>query len=196
MTRFWSKGRSYGYVLIVGWLTLVWVMLWGELSLGNVLVGMILGILVTIVFPLPGMEFNGRIRPVGFAILFARMARDLVITSFQVVRQVINPGSRIESVVVGIRLHTNNELLITWIAICITLTPGSVIVEAHQATGDLYVHLLGVTTEAEIQQARDRIYSLEYRVVHAFGSKAELDQCRKVQQLFQQERIASREGNL
>lgn len=173
------KSRLLAYSLMIGWLTLVWVLLWGQLSWGNVLAGVLLAIFVMFAFPLPGMDFNGRFRPLAILNLIAHMAFDLSVTSLQVVKQAIVPGPRIESVVVGVRLHTHNELLMTWIAICITLTPGSVIVEAHQTTGDLYVHLLGVTSPADIEKARARIFKLEYRIVHAFGSKREFERCKQ-----------------
>lgn len=196
MKRHFRRTRIYAYALMVGWLTLVWVLLWGQLSWGNVLMGALLGVLVTMVFPLPGMDFNGRFRPFALLGLLGHIAYDLVLTSFQVIKQAIFPGPKIESVVVGVKLHTHNELLMTWIAICISLTPGSVIVEAHQSTGELYVHLLGVTTQEEIQRARERIFTLEYRVVHAFGSKREYERCKAIQAELEAERVLARESGV
>ena len=39
--------------LLVAWLTLVWVLLWGEASVGNLVAGVLLGVLVVAAFP-PG----------------------------------------------------------------------------------------------------------------------------------------------
>ena len=193
MRRQLRKTHIYAYSLMIGWLTLVWVLLWGEFSWGNVVAGAFLGILVMLVFPLPGMDFTGRVRPLALIALVLHMAYDLVLTSFQVVQQAIYPGPKIESVVVGVRLHTHNELLMTWIAICITLTPGSTIVEAHRSTGDMYVHLLGTTTPEQIQRAKERIFQLEYRVVHAFGSKREYERCKNVQAELKSQKAQSEE---
>ena len=44
-------------------LTAVWVMLWGEASLVNILVGALLGWLVTVVFLLAPIRYYGRVRP-------------------------------------------------------------------------------------------------------------------------------------
>lgn len=179
MKRHFRKTRIYAYSLMVSWLTVVWILLWGQLTWANVIVGMFLGIVVTMVFPLPGMDFNGRFRPWHFVNLVAHLAFDLVVTSFQVVKQAISPGPRIESVVIRVPLHTHNELLMTAIAVYITLTPGSVIVEAQHSTGDLYVHVLGITTPEEIEHAKERVFDLEYRIVSAFGSKREYALCKQ-----------------
>src|SRR5690625_5868273 len=60
---------SWGMLL---WLTLVWVVLWGELSLANVVVGLGLAILITSVMQLPLSDFDGSFRPLGVVILGAR----------------------------------------------------------------------------------------------------------------------------
>ena len=51
----------------VGWLTIAWVLLWGDLSVANVLAGAALGLLVTRALPMPTIEFHGRVRPAGVA---------------------------------------------------------------------------------------------------------------------------------
>lgn len=179
MKRHFRKTRIYAYSLMVGWLTIVWVLLWGQLTWANVIIGALLGVLVTAVFPLPGMDFRGRFRPWHFVNLVAHLAIDLMVTSFQVILQAIWPGPRIESVVIRVPLHTKNELMMTAIAVYITLTPGSVIVEAQHSTGDLYVHMLGITTPEEIKEAKQRVFELEYRIVSAFGSRREYELCKQ-----------------
>ncbi len=193
MKRHFRKTRIYAYSLMVSWLTVVWVLLWGDLSWANVIIGALLGVLVTAVFPLPGMDFNGRFRPWHFVNLVAHLAVDLVVTSFQVILQAISPGPRIESVVIRVPLHTHNELLMTAIAVYITLTPGSVIVEAQHSTGDLYVHMLGITTPEEIEEAKRRVFDLEYRIVASFGSKREYALCKQYVNELKEQRANAKE---
>src|SRR4029079_18745409 len=68
----------------VVWLTVVWVFLWGDLSVGNVLAGVVVGLLVTSGLRMATIDFHGRLRPVGIVKLFGRFGVDLVRASFDV----------------------------------------------------------------------------------------------------------------
>src|SRR5690606_15494482 len=69
---------------ILLWLTAVWVALWGDLSLANVVIGAFLAVLVTAVLPLPSTPFDGRFRPWGVVLLLAYFLWDVVKASVEV----------------------------------------------------------------------------------------------------------------
>ena len=66
------------------WLAAVWVLLWGDLSVANVLAGLALGLAVTYGLRMTPIEFHGRVRPLRVVHLFARFGVDLVRASFEV----------------------------------------------------------------------------------------------------------------
>ncbi len=69
-------------------------MLWGDLSVGNVLAGVIIGFAVITFFPLPSIAARGKFRPWPFLVLVGRFVSDLVVASFQVSLLALNPGTR------------------------------------------------------------------------------------------------------
>jgi multicomponent Na+:H+ antiporter subunit E len=171
--------------LIVVWLTFVWVMLWGEVSVGNVLGGLILGVLIVAAFP-PGAGHGRGLRPlavVGFGLWFAK---ELVIANVTVAAQIVRPRLRLEQGIVAVPLRTSSPLITTFVANTISLTPGTLTVEIRPAEFGvqehdvgtepttppvLYVHCL-VTGDPD--QVRADGLALEQRVVRAFGTAADL----------------------
>lgn len=172
--------KFYAYAATFVWLTVVWVLLWGNLNLGTIASGICIAIIVVIAFPLPGMEFSGRPNLWRIVLFVLKMGFELVVTSFQVVIQAITPGPRIKSAVIAVKLHTHNELILTLLAICVTLTPGTAIIEARRASGELYVHLLGVNDEKDLVDARYKILKLESQVINAIGSQREKERIKNL----------------
>ncbi len=168
-------------VLLVAWLTLVWVLLWGEPSVGNVLAGVVLGVLIVAAFP-PADERGGGLHPwavLSFGLWFAKA---LVLANLSVAREVLRPRLALQEGIVAVPLRSRSPLVATFVANAITLTPGTLTVDVRPAgfgvdehgdvvSGDaapvLYVHCL-VTGDPEVVRAEG--LELEERVVRAFGS--------------------------
>jgi multicomponent Na+:H+ antiporter subunit E len=155
------------------WLTVVWVLLWGEVSVGNVLAGLIIGVVVSLAMPLPPVAAGGRLRPAACARLVGRFAVDVVVASFQVGVQAFRRRPPL-SAVIGVRLRSSSDLYLTLTAELCSLVPGSVVVEAHRLTGTLYLHVLDVAGTDGIEKARRRVLEQEERVLRAFASDAQL----------------------
>jgi len=155
------------------WLTVVWVLLWGDLSLGNVLAGLALAMVVTVLLPLPPIGWGGRLRPLGIARLAAVFARDVAVASAQVAAQAFRREPP-HGAVIGVRLRASSDLYLTMTAELCSLVPGSVVVEAHRLTGTLYLHILDVGVAGGIEAARQAVLDQEERVLQAFASDAEL----------------------
>lgn len=171
--------------LVVLWLTFVWVMLWGEVSVGNVVGGAVLGVLIVTAFP-TGPDHGRGIRPlavVGFGLWFAK---ELVVANLTVAAQVLRPRLALQQGIVAVPLRTSSPLVTTFVANSISLTPGTLTVEIrpaefgveeHDAGTEpttppvLYVHCL-VTGDPDDVRAAGR--DLEERVVRAFGTAADL----------------------
>ena len=63
--------------LSIAWLTTLWVLLWGQLSVANVISGAVVAVIVTALLPLPRIGFRGKVRPLGVLRLLARFFLDL-----------------------------------------------------------------------------------------------------------------------
>ncbi|WP_456845755.1 Na+/H+ antiporter subunit E [Cellulomonas sp. P5_C6] len=159
----------------VTWLTVVWVFLWGDLSVGNVLAGLLIALAVTTGLRMAPIEFHGRIRPVGLVRLLLRFATDLVKASFEVSLIALRPRYVPRGAVIGVQLRSHSDLYLTMTAELASLVPGSLVVEAHRLTGMLYLHVLDVRSSGGIEAARQSVLDQEERVLRAFASDEELD---------------------
>ena len=152
------------------WLTAVWVLLWGNLSVANVLSGLVLGSLVLLVFRLPRLIVGVRVRPWPLLRLVARFLVDVVVASLQVAWRAVPPGRVRRSSVVVVQLRNRNELFVTVIAGMVSLVPGTVVVELDGDAGRLWLHVLGAETREQAFAARDDVLALEQRVLLALAA--------------------------
>lgn len=156
------------------WLTVVWVLLWGSLSVANVLAGVVLALLVTTALRMQPIDFHGRVRPGRLAVLVARFVVDLVRASFEVAWVALRPRYVPRGAVIGVQLRGRSDLYLTMTAELCSLVPGSLVVEAHRLTGRLYLHVLDVRQAGGVEAARAAVLAQEERVLRAFASDEEL----------------------
>ncbi|MEE6287164.1 Na+/H+ antiporter subunit E [Georgenia sp. MJ173] len=161
---------SWGLLL---WLTVVWVFLWGEVTVANVVNGVIVAIVVTSVLALPATDFNGSFRPLGVIIFVSRFVWDVVRASLDVTRIVVRKEPP-HGAVIRVRLRSHSDFYLTMTSGLTALVPGSVVVEAHRVTGTIYVHVLDVEMHGGLEQAHLSVLEQEERVLRAFGSREEL----------------------
>ncbi len=106
------------------------------------------------------------VRPLALARLGLRLARDLVVSNVVLTREVVTPGSRISTGVVGVPLEACSDELVTLVANLLTLTPGTMPIEIERDPTVLYVHVLHLD---RVDDVRRQIWSLRDLVVRAFG---------------------------
>jgi multicomponent Na+:H+ antiporter subunit E len=172
---------------VLVWLVVLWLLLWGDVSWANVISGTLLGLLVTVVLPLPRVRFGMRVRPLRIVALFARFLVDLVAASGQVAWLAVRPGRQPRNSVVRVPLHSGSDLFVAMTAELVSLVPGSVVVEigapsARGGQGSIYIHALGVTGEEGRERIRREVLLTERRIMTTFAEPAAyaeyLDRCR------------------
>lgn len=152
----------------------VWVLLWGDLSLANLLSGFVLGLLITWVFPLPPIEMHGRFRIWPHTRMIAILLIDLVRSSFVVAAQAFHFGHTMRNAVVRVDLRTHSDLYLTLTSELVSLVPGSLVMEARRQESVVYLHVMDVRSPDDITDARRKVLQAEERVVRAFGSDEEV----------------------
>lgn len=165
-------------LLMMAWLTFVWVLLWGELTPGNVAAGLLFGIVLTTVFPL-GPDRRTGVHPVALLRFGVHFAVALVQSTLSVALSVLRPPSRLEEGIVGVPLHVRSPVVVSFVANAISLTPGTLTVdirpssygiaptEADAGTPTLFVHCLVV---GDPDAVRADAWQLERLAVAAFGT--------------------------
>jgi multicomponent Na+:H+ antiporter subunit E len=147
-------------------LLVVWIALWGELSVANVVSGFVTIGLLALVFP--GTPGHGhRLHPVGAVRLLGSVLASLVVSTWRVVLAVVRPTpDRVHAEVIPVELGTRSPLVASIVANSITLTPGTMTVDLDPSTFELQVHVLGKVDHDEF---RAEVRVLEQRVVAALG---------------------------
>jgi multicomponent Na+:H+ antiporter subunit E len=149
------------------WLTLVWVMLWGEVTALTVAGGVLVAVIVLGLFPVPHVHMRLRPRLWPLVVLIVRYSYDLVTASVQVAWLSVRPGELAGGVVMDMELMGDDELLQVLTAEMVTLVPGSVVIELDPANRVLTIHALDVHTRQEAEVMRRRIRAQEARILRA-----------------------------
>ncbi|MET7302478.1 Na+/H+ antiporter subunit E [Embleya sp. NPDC005575] len=158
--------------LLVGWLTAVWVALWGTLTVANVLTGLVVAVLLPVLLPLSPAHDRLRFRPWGLVRFVVRFVLDLAGSSLRVAWQALWPGRLPRSSVVGVETATRSDVLLTLTVLALNVIPGSIVIEIRRGRPTkLFIHALGADTPASVEAARRAVVRLEARVVAAFGSR-------------------------
>lgn len=156
--------------VVVAWLTLVWVLLWGDLSVANVVVGAAVATLVLVVFPLPPLRMRLRVRPLWLVWLIVHFLGSVVLATAQVAWTTLSFGRTPRNAVIRVTLLTSSDFVLTVVAELTSLVPGSIVLEADRFSHSLYIHVLDVDTPDDVEKIRAATMALERRVVMALGA--------------------------
>ena len=146
----------------------IWLLAWGSLSWANLASG--LAVALVLLVALPGERGRAHlpvVRPVPLARLGLHLARGLVVANVLLAREIVTPGSRISTGIVGVPLAGCSDELLTLVANLLALTPGTMPVEIERDPTVLYVHVLHLDN---VEDVRRQIGHLRDLVVRAFGS--------------------------
>jgi multicomponent Na+:H+ antiporter subunit E len=163
---------------VIATLTILWMLLWGGITPLLAVGGVLVGLLVTTVFPFPPVGWKGHVRPWAVVRLVAIFVVDLLAASLQVAWIAVRPSAPPRSAVIRVDMVTRSELLLTLTVELVSLVPGSLLIELDSEHGHVWLHLLDGSTPEKIERARSRALAQERRVIEALGSRAELTACR------------------
>ncbi|MBM0204387.1 Na+/H+ antiporter subunit E [Micromonospora sp. NPDC051227] len=167
-------GRWRDQAVALGWLVVVWNLLWGDINWANLIGGLLVGAVVLVFYPLPAVSFGGRLRPRALLVFAGRFAVELVSASLHIARIAVQPGYRPRGAIIAVRLRVTTDLNLALTAEVVSLVPGTLILEVDRDSGTLYLHVLDTHGPADLDVARERALTVERRIVRAVGSGAEL----------------------
>ncbi len=165
-----------GFIIMLVWLTAVWVFLWGSVTVANVLGGIVVALAVMAFFPLPGLPMTGRLRPIRLLILIAVFNYQLFVASFQVAWTAIVRGPRTKSAIIRVRLYSRSDLYLTWTSMLVSLVPGTLVIEVRRTSSEIFVHCLDVDTPEQAKERDRDVHDIEELIVRTFGSAEEIAQ--------------------
>lgn len=144
----------------------LWVALWGEVSLGNLFGGLVVAGLVVELFHPGRRERVGQLRPVAAARFVGLVSANLARSTAAVAWSTITPRDRTRPGILAAPLPSATPLVLTAVTSAIGLTPGTLVVDVDRDPTVLYIHVLQLRDPAE---ERRQIRRLEALALAAFG---------------------------
>lgn len=151
-------------------LLVLWVLLWGEFTWTTAASGLVVAVLVPAVFYLPPIEAVSRFH-VGWMLWFViRLLWDIARASLVVAGQAFGIRYSRNVAILGIRLRTRSDLILTATAEAVTLVPGTLVIDVDRERGELFIHAFSVRSSRDIANARRAVLATEARIIRAIGS--------------------------
>jgi multicomponent Na+:H+ antiporter subunit E len=150
------------------WLILVWMLLWGDVSAANALSGLAVALLITVLLPLPPVPVEGRLHPLSALYLAAKVAYYLVMSSVSVAWLAIRPGPPPLTAVLRIHLALKSDLVLALAVNAINLIPGAIVLEINQTRRMIYVHVIGVESDAAVARFYHQVAEVERLMIASF----------------------------
>ena len=161
------------------WLIALWMLLWGQFTLLAFLTGLVAAVAVTTIFHLPVVELSNRLN-LWYALVFVvTFLAGLVRGSLTVAWQVLDLRRQPGAAVIAVQLRTDDDLLMAHTAIACSLIPGSLVLDADRDRRILYLHVIGVRGQEQIEAHRRETLTWEARLTRAFGSREQLERLRR-----------------
>jgi multicomponent K+:H+ antiporter subunit E len=129
-------------------LVIVWLLLVNEASLGHLLLGTALGILIPMFTNAFWPEQPRLGRPLLILRLASRLLFDIVIANFTVALQILSPPRALRPDFIEYPVELDNDFAITVLASLISLTPGTVSSDLSEDRRTLLIHALDVGDKA------------------------------------------------
>jgi len=160
-------------------LVALWMLLWGQFTWLAFVTGVGAAIFVTRVFRLPPVDLSGRLNLwyglVFVVTFFAAVVRGSLVVAWQVLDFRRAPGAAI----IAVPLRVDDDVIMAHTAVTASLIRGSLIVDVDREGRTLFLHTIGVRSDADAEHQRRVVLGWEARITRAVGSRAQLADLRR-----------------
>ncbi|WP_216898680.1 Na+/H+ antiporter subunit E [Nocardia alni] len=157
----------------VVWLAVVYTALWGEFSVGNMVAGLAIGVLIMVALPLPRVPISGRLHPLTLIELVVVSAYYALESSVQIAWFAIRRSGSPVSGVLRVRLAIRSPLVMVLCADLLNLIPGTMVLEIDRETRTVWVHVLDVGSDAAVERFYYTTRRLEQLLIRSFERPTE-----------------------
>ena len=160
-------------LFVLGWMTLVWMLLWGTFSIANVLGGLVVSILTMTVLPLPRVPVEGRLHLLSALRLGGVIFVETIRSTINVAWLAVRPAPPPVTGVLRCRLTIKSDLVLTLWTDIMNNIPGTMVLEIDQARRIVYVHVLDVSTDRAVADFYRSARLIERLLVDTFERESE-----------------------
>jgi multicomponent Na+:H+ antiporter subunit E len=153
---------------VLVWLMLVWILLWGTVSAANIVSGLAVAVIITLLLPLPQVPIEGRVHPVSLLRFIGLIGWYLVVSSMQLAWLAVKPGPPPLSAVLRAHMAIKSDLVLALAVNMINLTPGTIVLEIDQVRRMIYVHVIDVGSDRAVNRFYRQVAQIERLLVASF----------------------------
>ena len=174
---------------IMGWLTALWIMLWGDISWANLLGGIAVATGVVLFARLESASLRPTYFHPPWAVVYVlHLGWQLLLSNIRLAVEILTPGDGTHTAIIAVPIRGGSDAVVNLVANSITLTPGTMTVDVRRHERDefdidgdgiidemtagatLYVHCL---YGRDVEAVRHQVLELEAMALRAFGSDAD-----------------------
>ncbi|MEV5648397.1 Na+/H+ antiporter subunit E [Nocardia sp. NPDC052254] len=155
------------------WLAVVYTALWGTASAANLIGGLVIGVLIMVLLPLPRVPVKGGLHLLPLLKVVVLTAYYAVESSFQIAWFAVRPAGAPVSGVLRVRMAIDSDLVLVLCADVLNLIPGTMVLELDRTAGLAWVHVLDVGSEAAVEKFYRITRQLEGLLISAFERRGE-----------------------
>ncbi|MDT5065430.1 MAG: multicomponent Na+:H+ antiporter subunit [Mycobacterium sp.] len=155
-------------IWVLCWLILVWMLLWGNIAAANVLSGLAVALVITVLLPLPPVPIEGKLHPLSLLRMVVQVAYYLVLSSVQLAWLAIKPGPPPRTAVLRAHLALKSDLVLALAVNVINLIPGSIVLEIDQTRRMIYVHVIDAGSDRSVSRFYHQVAQVERLMIASF----------------------------
>lgn len=160
-----KRSFSIAMALVLGG---IWLMLWGEVTVANLVSAVAVVALVVVIVPDAGRGVvTPTVRPWWALRFVAKVVSSLLMANLVVARETMSRGSSINTGIIAVPMDHCSDGLLTLVANVLGLAPGTMPIETTRTPPVVYVHILHLD---DVEAVRAEIIHLADLAVRAFGS--------------------------
>ncbi|PID97750.1 MAG: hypothetical protein CSA82_02695 [Actinobacteria bacterium] len=170
-----ARLRSCVSPILTVWLTLVWVLLFSQVSGVIILSGFLVAVAVQLVFPLPRLLRTWRMRPLPLMALLTHFVWDLLVAGLHVSWAILS-GKKVRNGIVRVDITSTDAVHVTILSAMTSLVPGSVVVEVDRQGKCMYLHCFDLDALGGVDAIRRKSAEEEARLLRAFAPAEDTSQ--------------------
>jgi multicomponent Na+:H+ antiporter subunit E len=162
-----TAGRRWGSLGVLAALVGTWLLLWGSISVANVLSGIVVSVALLLVFPVRRDDDPHRhLRPLPLVRLAGFFVLETVLANVVAARHVLGQ-EEVRTAIIACPLRVRSDGMVTFLVNLLAVSPGTMPIELDQDPPVVYLHVLYLEDAASIRAV---VAKFETLAVQAFGS--------------------------